>query len=161
MKKWLLAMFVCAATVVSAQFGPSDREVKVVELKYVGYDRFATQGGDWGAMLSMHLAHKYPDRVTGMHVHLAVPLDLGQQHFRLAREPRLEPSGLLEFRAESDEPHRLFLPGPDRRAQRARGIARIAGVLEVDGFRTKAVRLGSVGHGRTMGWAEGPCIDPC
>lgn len=42
----------------------------------LGYDRFATQGGDWGAMLSLHLAHKYPERITGMHVHLAVPLDM-------------------------------------------------------------------------------------
>ncbi len=42
----------------------------------LGYERFATQGGDWGAMLSMHLAHKHPDRITGMHVHLAVPLDM-------------------------------------------------------------------------------------
>ena len=42
----------------------------------LGYERFATQGGDFGAMLSLQLAHKYPERVTGMHVHLAVPLDV-------------------------------------------------------------------------------------
>jgi len=41
MKKWLFAMFVCAAPVLSAQ---EKEEVKVVDLKYISYDRFSTSG---------------------------------------------------------------------------------------------------------------------
>jgi hypothetical protein len=44
MKKWLLAMFVCTAPVVSAQFPGQDREVKVVELKYTDANRIRGSG---------------------------------------------------------------------------------------------------------------------
>ena len=37
----------------------------------LGYDRFATQGGDIGAFVSAQLGHKYADRVIGVHIHLA------------------------------------------------------------------------------------------
>jgi pimeloyl-ACP methyl ester carboxylesterase len=39
----------------------------------LGYERFATQGGDIGAMVSAQLGHKYPDRVIGAHLHLLIP----------------------------------------------------------------------------------------
>jgi pimeloyl-ACP methyl ester carboxylesterase len=41
----------------------------------LGYDRFATQGGDWGAFVSSQLGHKYADRLIGLHIHLLAPLD--------------------------------------------------------------------------------------
>jgi pimeloyl-ACP methyl ester carboxylesterase len=41
----------------------------------LGYSRFATHGGDWGAILSAHLGHKYADRLIGTHITLATPLD--------------------------------------------------------------------------------------
>ncbi|HLL53906.1 MAG TPA: epoxide hydrolase [Myxococcaceae bacterium] len=41
----------------------------------LGYPRFATQGGDFGAFISAHLGHKYADRVIGSHLTLMVPLD--------------------------------------------------------------------------------------
>ena len=41
----------------------------------LGYDRFATQGGDWGAFISAQLGHKYPDRIIGVHIHTCAPLD--------------------------------------------------------------------------------------
>ena len=37
----------------------------------LGYDRFATQGGDIGSFVSARLGHKYADRVIGVHLHLA------------------------------------------------------------------------------------------
>ena len=37
----------------------------------LGYDRFATQGGDIGSFVSARLGHKYPDRIIGVHLHLA------------------------------------------------------------------------------------------
>ena len=36
----------------------------------LGYERFAVQGGDWGAFIGSRLAAKYPKRVIGLHVNL-------------------------------------------------------------------------------------------
>jgi pimeloyl-ACP methyl ester carboxylesterase len=41
----------------------------------LGYERFATQGADWGAFVSSQLGHKYADRVIGLHIQLLAPLD--------------------------------------------------------------------------------------
>jgi pimeloyl-ACP methyl ester carboxylesterase len=41
----------------------------------LGYDRFATQGGDWGSFVSAQLGHKHADRVIGVHLHTPSPLD--------------------------------------------------------------------------------------
>ena len=34
----------------------------------LGYDKFAAQGGDWGALITAQLGHKYADRMIGIHV---------------------------------------------------------------------------------------------
>jgi pimeloyl-ACP methyl ester carboxylesterase len=34
----------------------------------LGYDRFAVQGGDWGAAISIWLAYRFPDLVTALHL---------------------------------------------------------------------------------------------
>jgi pimeloyl-ACP methyl ester carboxylesterase len=52
----------------------ADYWVKLMER--LGYSRFATQGGDWGAMLSAQLGHKHADRVIGAHFTLMTPLDI-------------------------------------------------------------------------------------
>jgi microsomal epoxide hydrolase len=36
----------------------------------LGYERFAVQGGDWGAFIGSRIAAKYPKRVIGLHVNL-------------------------------------------------------------------------------------------
>jgi pimeloyl-ACP methyl ester carboxylesterase len=41
----------------------------------LGYDRFAAQGGDWGAAIAAQLGHKYAQHLIGIHVHLLVNLD--------------------------------------------------------------------------------------
>lgn len=41
----------------------------------LGYGRFATQGGDWGAFISAQLGHKYAERIIGVHIHTPAPLD--------------------------------------------------------------------------------------
>jgi pimeloyl-ACP methyl ester carboxylesterase len=41
----------------------------------LGYGRFATHGGDWGAIISAQLGHKYADRLIGTHFTLMTPLD--------------------------------------------------------------------------------------
>jgi pimeloyl-ACP methyl ester carboxylesterase len=41
----------------------------------LGYARFASHGGDWGAFVSTQLGHKYADRLIGIHLELLAPLD--------------------------------------------------------------------------------------
>jgi len=47
----------------------------VALMESLGYERFATQGGDWGAFISAQLGHKYADRIIGVHIHTPAPLD--------------------------------------------------------------------------------------
>jgi len=41
----------------------------------LGYDKFAAQGGDWGAAIAAQLGHKYAQHLIGIHVHLLVNLN--------------------------------------------------------------------------------------
>jgi microsomal epoxide hydrolase len=36
----------------------------------LGYARFGAQGGDWGAFVASVLGHRYPERLTGIHLNL-------------------------------------------------------------------------------------------
>ena len=36
----------------------------------LGYERFGAQGGDWGSFITSVLGHRYPERVTGIHLNL-------------------------------------------------------------------------------------------
>lgn len=40
----------------------------------LGYERFAAAGGDWGALISEQLGHKYAEDVIGVYTHLPVQL---------------------------------------------------------------------------------------
>lgn len=40
----------------------------------LGYNKFAAQGGDWGALITAQLGHKYADRMIGVHMNLMAPL---------------------------------------------------------------------------------------
>lgn len=42
----------------------------------LGYDKFAAQGGDWGAIITAQLGHKHADKLIGTHVNLMVPLSV-------------------------------------------------------------------------------------
>ena len=37
----------------------------------LGYERFAAQGGDWGAIITAQMGHKYADHLIG--IHLSMP----------------------------------------------------------------------------------------
>ena len=39
-------------------------------LARLGYDRYGVQGGDWGSIISQHVAGHAPDHVTGCHVNM-------------------------------------------------------------------------------------------
>ena len=55
----------------------------------LGYDRFAAQGGDWGAVVTTRLGAQHPDRLIGIHVNMP----LGR--------PNLEVGELTEFEQKS------------------------------------------------------------
>jgi pimeloyl-ACP methyl ester carboxylesterase len=40
----------------------------------LGYDRFAAQGGDWGAAVTTRLAQHHPDRMVGVHLNMVRPV---------------------------------------------------------------------------------------
>lgn len=42
----------------------------------LGHEKFYAEGGDWGALITAQLGHKYADRVLGVYFHLMLPLDL-------------------------------------------------------------------------------------
>ena len=42
----------------------------------LGYDKFAAGGGDWGAILTAQLGHRYARHLIGIYLHLMVPLDV-------------------------------------------------------------------------------------
>ncbi len=42
----------------------------------LGYERYAAQGGDWGALVTTQLGHKYAEHLIGIHLNLVAPLDL-------------------------------------------------------------------------------------
>jgi pimeloyl-ACP methyl ester carboxylesterase len=51
----------------------ADLWVKLMK-EVLGYPKFAAQGGDWGALVTAQLGHKYADLLFGIHVNLAIPL---------------------------------------------------------------------------------------
>jgi pimeloyl-ACP methyl ester carboxylesterase len=42
--------------------------------KVLGYERFAAHGGDWGAMVTTQLGHKYAEQMIGIHLTNAFPV---------------------------------------------------------------------------------------
>ena len=54
------------------RFGTPEIADAFVELMrdVLGYQRFAAQGGDWGAFISANLAFKYPQHLAGIHLNL-------------------------------------------------------------------------------------------
>ncbi len=51
----------------------ADLWVKLMD--QLGYQRFATQGGDWGSFISAQLGHKYAEQIIGVHIHTPAPLN--------------------------------------------------------------------------------------
>jgi pimeloyl-ACP methyl ester carboxylesterase len=62
----------------------------------LGYDRFAAHGGDWGALVSAQLGHKYAEHLIGVHLGLSFPLDFfanglpGEEKYAADEKDRFE-----------------------------------------------------------------------
>ena len=55
------------------RFGVEDMADACAELmRSLGYERYACQGGDWGASISTVLGMKYPESIIGIHLNLLV-----------------------------------------------------------------------------------------
>lgn len=53
------------------RFGTEEIAACFVDLMtQLGYERFGAQGGDWGGFISSVIGHRYPARVTGIHLNL-------------------------------------------------------------------------------------------
>ena len=53
------------------RFAVTDMADVFVELMTaLGYEKFGAQGGDWGSFVTSILGHRYPQRVTGIHLNL-------------------------------------------------------------------------------------------
>ncbi len=42
----------------------------------LGYDKFSAEGGDWGAVVTAQLGHKYAEYLHGVYIHLLCPLNI-------------------------------------------------------------------------------------
>lgn len=96
----------------------ADLWVKLMQ-DVLGYQKFGAQGGDWGAILSAQLGHKYADRLIGIHIHLMVPLGFFTEGLPPASEYGPEEQGWFEktqhffeaeagyFRLQSTKPQTL------------------------------------------------------
>jgi pimeloyl-ACP methyl ester carboxylesterase len=62
----------------------------------LGYDKFAAGGGDWGAILTAQLGHKYAEHLIGVYMHLMVPLDVFTGGLPEASEFSAEEAGWYE-----------------------------------------------------------------
>jgi pimeloyl-ACP methyl ester carboxylesterase len=47
----------------------------VLMREVLGYNQFAAEGGDWGALVTEQLGHKYPQHLIGIYLTLAIPMD--------------------------------------------------------------------------------------
>jgi len=52
----------------------------------LGYKKFAAQGGDWGSIITHQLGHKHADKLIGVHMNLAIDLNLWGGKFPAASE---------------------------------------------------------------------------
>src|SRR5271167_5184846 len=55
----------------------------------LGYRRFATQGGDWGAAITSRLAYQFPERLIGIHLNFLA----------VRRDPKMLENGTAEEKA--------------------------------------------------------------
>ena len=45
-------------------------------MQRLGYQRFSAHGADWGALVTADLGHRFPERLSGVHLAMTLPLDL-------------------------------------------------------------------------------------
>ncbi|MGE0860480.1 MAG: epoxide hydrolase family protein [Gammaproteobacteria bacterium] len=104
--------------------------------RVLGYERFATAGGDWGALVVGQLGHKHADKLIGLYCHLPIQLS----HY-LADHPDVPPG--IAYRDGLPEPSEY---GPDEDGWVARNEAFFAkesgyGYLQLSKPQTLAASL--------------------
>ncbi len=80
---------------------PQERKVNISRMaewfavlmrEVLGYERYAAQGGDWGAMISSRLGYAYPEQLIGVHLNMvgAAPHPANRQNLSAAEEEFLK-----------------------------------------------------------------------
>jgi pimeloyl-ACP methyl ester carboxylesterase len=62
----------------------------------LGYGKFGAQGGDWGAIVTHQLGHKYADKLIGVHMNMAIDLNLWGAKFPAPSEYSADERGWYE-----------------------------------------------------------------
>jgi len=69
-------------------------QLRAVVEEGLGYERYAVQGGDWGAAIAGRMAYEAPDRAVALHVNavlaLPIPADLGDPPLSEAEQAYVE-----------------------------------------------------------------------
>ncbi|MGB6230360.1 MAG: epoxide hydrolase family protein [Litorimonas sp.] len=100
-------------------------------MRSLGYDRYAAQGGDWGAEVSVQLAQRHPDPCIGAHINLVsarpprdvldAPTDV--EAALLKRQKRWGAMEMAYFRLQASRPQTLGYALADSPAGQAAWIA--------------------------------------
>lgn len=82
-------------------------------MRTLGYDRYGVQGGDWGAVVAVEMARRYPNSVAGLHFVAApsaelpeVPRDEAERAFT-ARRRQFDANETAYFELQSTKPQTL------------------------------------------------------
>lgn len=69
---------------------------KTLMTDVLGYERFGAQGGDWGALVTSQLGHRYADSLIGLHLTNTIPLHMfsGERNWDLRAGDRLPENSL-------------------------------------------------------------------
>jgi pimeloyl-ACP methyl ester carboxylesterase len=85
----------------------------------LGYRKFAAGGGDWGALVTSQLGHKYPQHLLGIYLSLAAPLDFlanglqgaseyaAEEQSALARTREAAPTIVSHLAVQTSDPQTL------------------------------------------------------
>jgi len=85
----------------------------------LGYQKFAAEGGDWGAFVTQQLGHKYPQYLIGIYLTLSIPMDFfsgggfkesdygADEQAALARTREARPSIISHVAVQTRDPQTL------------------------------------------------------
>jgi len=89
-------------------------------MRRLSYDRYAAQGGDFGALISLTLTGLHPEHVVGVHVNFLPTLPLG------------DPSELADLSA----------PDQARLGRMSRFVAELSGYMKLQSTRPQTLAYG-------------------
>jgi pimeloyl-ACP methyl ester carboxylesterase len=81
----------------------------------LGYERFGSQGGDWGGLITSQLGAHHPDRLIGIHLNLIITPTPAEADFAALSEAELARlGGIQAFQQMETGYQAIRAPGPRR-----------------------------------------------